>query len=156
MPQYHRNIPICQYHAKHSKQKTQQYNYWGHLSAAQDTSGISRCNTGKTIRSREESPFVLSWIFRNRRQILSWCKFKPFKEANESAAKNLTLKLRPMSLRTRFNIFYIKVECLKTIWVYSMENNLLVVPSGTENLLSQIWRTVDNFGKLLKIDKNSL
>lgn len=32
-----------------------------------------------------------------------------------SAAKNLTLKLRPMSLPTMFNIFYIKVECLKTI-----------------------------------------
>lgn len=34
-------------------------------------------------RSREESPFVLAWIFKNRSQILSWCKFKLFKEANE-------------------------------------------------------------------------
>lgn len=39
----------------------------------------------RPIRSREESPFVLSRIFKNRSQILSWCKFKPFKETNESS-----------------------------------------------------------------------
>lgn len=39
----------------------------------------------RPIRSREESPFVLAWIFKNRSQILRWCKFKPFKEANESS-----------------------------------------------------------------------
>lgn len=38
----------------------------------------------RPIRSREESPFVLAWLFKNRTKILSRCKFKPFKAANEA------------------------------------------------------------------------
>jgi len=37
----------------------------------------------RPLRSREESPFALAWIFKKKSQILSWCKFKPFKEAHE-------------------------------------------------------------------------